>query len=441
MNKDKLSTHEIVDLLASKASVSKRVAEEFIKVLLATIEESLVAGESVKIKGFGTFKLQWNEARKSVNVNTGEEILLAGYHKVAFTPDALLKDMVNEPFAHLEPVVIGAEPAADDDYFADEPLEPLRIFTEQATEIKGILSEIQALSGESSKEQAQAQEEEKVQAEEIESVLEIEDEIVEPAHDEIIEIEERVISDEPIIDIEKIEEAEPEIPISSYAKSEFLTNEMPSKKKAKKAQKMTKERKVRNKRGVWLVMLISFVIISGSGVGSYFFVPQVNEFANNNVETFRETELNKTMYTNLVYWSESVNSWFVSTPTTEAPKPVVKVVVKDSTVVDTVKVAPVPVDSLQLLFDSERTYTEFIASEKIVLGSRLARMAERYYGKSDFWVYIYEANKEKIPNPDNIQNGTLIRIPKLDKKLIDPNNPRCVEKAKELHDLYVVKKP
>ena len=103
MNKEKISSQEIIDLVASKASVSKRAAEEFLKVMIASVEEALLAGEVVKIKNFGTFKLQWNEPRKSVNIQTGEEIMLIGYYKVVFIPDAVLKEQVNEPFAHLEP--------------------------------------------------------------------------------------------------------------------------------------------------------------------------------------------------------------------------------------------------------------------------------------------------------------------------------------------------
>jgi nucleoid DNA-binding protein len=75
MNKEKISSQEIIDLVASKASVSKRAAEEFLKVMIATVEDGLLAGEIVKIKNFGTFKLQWNEPRKSVNIQTGTEIL------------------------------------------------------------------------------------------------------------------------------------------------------------------------------------------------------------------------------------------------------------------------------------------------------------------------------------------------------------------------------
>ena len=82
-------------------------------------------------------------------------------------------------------------------------------------------------------------------------------------------------------------------------------------------------------------------------------------------------------------------------------------------------------------------YNDFIASERTKAGSRLTIMSKRYYGNKDFWVYIYEANKDKIMNPDNIAVGTLIKIPKLDPRLIDATNPRCLEKARQLHDIYI----
>jgi hypothetical protein len=55
-------------------------------------------------------------------------------------------------------------------------------------------------------------------------------------------------------------------------------------------------------------------------------------------------------------------------------------------------------------------------------------------------VYIYEANKERIKNPDMIPIGTLIKIPKVDARLLDAQNPKVMSKARELHDLYVGKK-
>lgn len=83
----------------------------------------------------------------------------------------------------------------------------------------------------------------------------------------------------------------------------------------------------------------------------------------------------------------------------------------------------------------ENATVEYIAKERIVFGRNLAQMALKYYGSRDFWVYIYQANKENVSNPNKISFGTLIRIPKLDASLIDLNNPECVDKAKVLQSL------
>jgi outer membrane protein OmpA-like peptidoglycan-associated protein len=75
---------------------------------------------------------------------------------------------------------------------------------------------------------------------------------------------------------------------------------------------------------------------------------------------------------------------------------------------------------------------ELLGKERILFGKNLAQLALKYYGSRDFWVYIYEANKDHIANPNKISFGTLIYIPKLDPSLIELNNPSCIEKAKAL---------
>lgn len=83
-------------------------------------------------------------------------------------------------------------------------------------------------------------------------------------------------------------------------------------------------------------------------------------------------------------------------------------------------------------FAEPRTYTEFIAKETIQAGRTLTRLAKRYYGEGVFWVYIYEANKSKIKNPDRIPEGLQLQIPVLPKDLIDTANPTCIEYARKL---------
>lgn len=86
-----------------------------------------------------------------------------------------------------------------------------------------------------------------------------------------------------------------------------------------------------------------------------------------------------------------------------------------------------------------RTYTDFIASERLPYGSRLTHLSRKYYnGDKDFWVFIYEANKDRIQNPNVIDQGTLIRIPRLDPALRDKTNPELRKLLSELHRKYVV---
>ena len=70
-----------------------------------------------------------------------------------------------------------------------------------------------------------------------------------------------------------------------------------------------------------------------------------------------------------------------------------------------------------------RNYTKFIATEVVGKDSRLAWISYKYYGVKDFWVYIYEANLDKVSYPDYVRPGQKLRIPALDSKYTDLNNP------------------
>jgi len=549
MNKEKISLQEVVDLVATRASVSKRAAEEFLKVLFTTIEEALLAGDVVKIKNFGTFKLIWNEPRKSVNIQTGEEIIIAGYYKAGFTPDGILKDSVNEPFAHLKPVQLDDvdEHASEVDQ-TDVAMDPLRIFTEQASEIKSLISEIQALSPtklvsdndkssllsnainedaedeqieeddveekelelakdlelarelELAKELEMVRELERIKelelTKELEQVkalevaiaieqakeLELDKEIDRVKELERIKELERSKEIELAKELEQVKELELAIKLEQTREFE-LSKELAQAKQNSQIKELELERELRaakelvakavepvivtkkpdpefipvqktvtitseqedtepieektnpfltnvkppkkRKRGLQILVVLLIVLVI-SFAGFVIFYPPANEMINN---TLISTQKGTKEALN------TISGWFKTAPQ-QIPHTVV--VPKDLIAEDSVTVSE-PIDSLQLLFDTPRVYPEFIATERIVRGSRLTRMAKRYYGTADFWVYIYEANMNKLQNPDNIPAGTLIRIPKVDPRLIDSSNPRCINKARELHDLYVKK--
>ena len=105
MNK-KITFPELIETVATATETSKRTSEVFLKELFAVISNSLVNGENVRIKNFGQFKLTEVGERKSVNVNTGEEMQIPSHTKVTFTPDKSLADAINMPFASFETVEI-----------------------------------------------------------------------------------------------------------------------------------------------------------------------------------------------------------------------------------------------------------------------------------------------------------------------------------------------
>lgn len=100
----------------------------------------------------------------------------------------------------------------------------------------------------------------------------------------------------------------------------------------------------------------------------------------------------------------------------------------------------VPEKSLIDSLAENRTYTEFITEVKLRKGTRLAYFAMEFYGHPDFWVYIYEANMEKLknnPSPSLILIGTKIKIPKMPVELVDSNNSEAIEKAIEIAQKYI----
>lgn len=86
-----------------------------------------------------------------------------------------------------------------------------------------------------------------------------------------------------------------------------------------------------------------------------------------------------------------------------------------------------------------RTYTKFIATEQLKQDETLNGLAEKYYGNPVFWVYIYEANRAAIQNPDQIATGTEIRIPELPDELANPEDPTCIAYARQLRERYTQK--
>ena len=126
---------ELADRLAEKAGISKRDAQAFLSAIIETIRDGVNNDKIVKIKGLGTFKVIDVDARESVNVNTGERVVIDGHQKLTFTPDSTMKELVNKPFSQFETVVLNEGVAFDDVEANDETAEDADIADSTDTKI------------------------------------------------------------------------------------------------------------------------------------------------------------------------------------------------------------------------------------------------------------------------------------------------------------------
>ena len=310
----------LIDMLTSKMGLEVAEAEAFITAMFKVVNEGLKEDKLVKIKGLGTFKLTKVSARESVDVNTGERIVIEGREKISFTPDNYMRDLVNSPFSQFETVVLsdGVDFSAIDEKYAlneledesslllsnEESLEPI------AEEPKNILSSIEeakeALAQLNEKEEEKPIEELVPSADiEKENLLVVEQEesneetknqmsvpislqlspqqlsalnakeSVSDADEKVEEFEvlPTVIENEPsqieetpqlVVETEKIEEKEESEPIEEESEEEEDTEESSS-------------------RSYLKPLLFAFLLIAclaiGAGVGYYFFQQQAKEMA------------------------------------------------------------------------------------------------------------------------------------------------------------------
>src|SRR5574344_574326 len=142
---ERISIIEIAAILAIKSDLKKKDAERFANMIFDVVKDGLERDRLVKIKGLGTFKVIEVESRESVNVNTGDRVMIEGYSKVTFTPDATMKELVNKPFSQFETVILndgvdfsGIEdyeeinPESSDDEESEEEIDVIDAMEEQS---------------------------------------------------------------------------------------------------------------------------------------------------------------------------------------------------------------------------------------------------------------------------------------------------------------------
>jgi nucleoid DNA-binding protein/nucleoid-associated protein YgaU len=365
--KNKINTKALADALAQRLGIKQVDADKFLSGLQNVAEGAIVKDKILKVNGLGTFKLVWMQPRKSVNVQTGEAIEIAGHYKLNFLPEAELKNKVNVLAPH------SAEKVQTTD---EEVVKPLKKLGEQAEELKDILQSINNSSLED-------QEPDYAQPDLAPSDAPVEIPVAQP--------------ETPPVKLEDLEqEAKSEVTLGVKA-SDYVA---PLKKNCKKERCVI----------IWLVVVIALL---GLIFFAYYFWKEPILKGCQNV-------------------SQTVVSWFVSEKEPPMAIPI------DTLVQEVVEAPAVVVETHEpTIFERPREYNDFITTESVPAGSRLAWISYKYYGNKVFWVYIYEANRHLIPNPNKVMVGCKVRIPKLPAELIDVNNPECIEYAKQLHEQYI----
>lgn len=133
-----ITIKDIARNLIAKHQINTSDAEIFIQQMVEVINDGLIRDRQVKIKGFGTFKVQTMKERSSINVNTGERVTIGEHDKITFTPDNTMKDLINKPFSQFETVMVSDDsPLLNGDYEVDleneeeEETEPAQLVAEK----------------------------------------------------------------------------------------------------------------------------------------------------------------------------------------------------------------------------------------------------------------------------------------------------------------------
>lgn len=461
---NKVTFPELVEQVAQYANTSKRMSELFLKELFATISQSLIDGESVKVKGIGTFKLTEVSPRKSVDVNTGEEIEIPGHKKLSFAPDKDMAEAINQPFMHFETEIldddvtddqlaaidagvpteapaadIPAEEEADDTATAEAPAAESPVATEEEVVMPPVfvapVEEPEPEEAEEAEAEAPVEPSEEVPAEEdAPAEVPVQEPADEPeeaiSEEEEAEIEEEA-EPEPVTEVEPSAVAEPEDEAEvaeaegePEAESEMVSEELADERVGQEIDKRRITR--RSLLEGFVVGVVTTLIVTLFAYRLYL------------MKGYEATPADEEPFV------EHVSTDSVATPeqalaenSTEADADKQKAAEEQKKADEEKKKA----EEEKKKAEEEKQKAEAAKSttanvtagttDTIKPGTNLYRMSRKHYGSDKFWVYIYEENKAKYPNPNTIPVGAVLHIPQLEKYGAKAGDPASIATAKK----------
>ena len=420
---EKINIQELIQLLSDRLGVGAQDAESFIKEFFLLIESGLERDKYVKVKGLGTFKLIDVDNRESVDVNTGERIEIQGYTKISFTPENTLKELVNRPFSHFEAVVLN-----DHVNFEDA--------SEEGTEEERSSEETAAIEQTTMQLDVQPDTEQTMQPEVVMPSEDTDEPEVESGADqkcsEITNVVEQAVSDN--VPEETVREALPEASVPVHDLHQKTVGD-------EKNQAVVSNRRSGGARlfaGIMsAVMLCCTCVVLALYWDSLFLekevLPQGQSDPTESWHTAWEDSTEQLAAVEDVQaeaneqTSQKQHSLLVTEATQQKATPSqpqeqiqkqaaknIQQPVQPTQPVKKEKVSPaktLKADSVSyVIVGTQVSYT-------MKAGETLTKVALRFYGTKALWPYIVKHNKGVIKNPDNVPYGTVIQIPKLEKKL------------------------
>lgn len=473
----KITFQRLASLLADHSGRSKRFSEDFLREFFSLISELLESGESVKVKGLGTFRLLRVEPRKSVDVTTGRPMEISGHYKVAFTPAKELAEAVNAPFDAFSAIEIGeemdismldTEQDIEQDTQKDPEQDTEQVVVEQfSAAIVGFQPEDvteteQQSESESEPEQQSETESEQTQQSEAESGPEQQSETVsEPEQHSETESEETQQSEAESAEAEHAADAGQDF----SAEEKAPETSSPADTDTAKSQHMATFEIFEHPRPRFFESERDdsddeFFIIEESPVTGTSFHKDWNHGSDYSSST-GEDRKNRWLRIVLVCVACAVFGvlltfavWALLTKP-EFKKP--QLADSDISVSHTADASAEPgktdysdtaIAGLKMEEDNatesgmESEYadedpvptapSDEVVYDTIGTSRYLTTMAKAHYGNNKLWPYIYEENKDHIGHPDKIRPGTPIRIPKLSKFGINPADAADIAKANKL---------
>lgn len=393
---NKITFVEIAEQIAESTSTSKRVCELFLRELVATITQALIDGEDVKIKGVGTFKVTRTKTRKSVSISTGDAIEIDGHNKLSFTPDKSLAEAVNQPFAQFETVFLDdamtdeklAEidkeyPSLFDEGNLDVTAQPVNVEASDETESTGATETTGATDGTESTDITGS-----TDVTESTGATETTGATDETESTDVTGPTELESKDDTVVPTVVSEPSEP-VRVEPVSRPMLVGIPIDGPTQPKPEPEPVEE----------------------TNEDEYFYRP-----APRNAYTPTPEQL-------AAHSRKLDKRWLGLVVGVLIGCLLMWLVMRGCEKTGSEPQTVVPADTVAQV-EEEPVVTETITDQNV-----LSTMAARHYGSQWFWVYIYEENKDKIKNPDNVPLGTVVVIPPADKYGIDAKDPKSLKKA------------